>query len=72
VDRRLRIGSQLQLYVAKRDPRCVVINVDPATSSVEPGVLRHVGQAHGGCVGVYGVVVREGVARAGDPVTLID
>ena len=69
VGRTLRLGS-LRLRVDKRDGRCVVITVDPATLERNPAVLRVVAQERQGCLGVYGSTVQPGALGLGDPVGL--
>ena len=66
----LHIGEKLQVQITKKDTRCVIVNLDPATSEANPGVLKTVGQKHGGCIGVYAAVLREGLVRAGDEIRL--
>jgi uncharacterized protein YcbX len=72
VGKRIRIGEKLEVYVAKRDPRCVVIDIDPATGEKGKGLLSAVGKLRQGCAGVYAVPVREGRVKAGDPIQLVD
>jgi uncharacterized protein YcbX len=64
----LQIGEKLQLTITKRDPRCVIINLDPETSQSSPEVLMTVGKAHGGRIGVYAAVLQDGVVAQGDGV----
>ena len=70
VGRVLRIGG-LRLRVDKRDGRCAVITIDPATTERNPAILRAVAQDRQGCLGVYGTTVAPGRIAVGDPV-LID
>ncbi len=58
--------------VLQRDPRCVMIILDPDTAEKTPGLLKQVAQAHNGMAGVYGAVLVEGTLRKGDPVELLD
>lgn len=67
---RLRIGAKVEIAVTNRDSRCKVITLDPDTGQCNPEVLRRVAQGHKGTAGVYGVVLVEGVIRAGDPLAL--
>jgi uncharacterized protein YcbX len=71
VGRTLQVGERLRITVLERDPRCKMITLDPDTAAMEPGILRHVTQAHEGCAGVYAVVLVEGVVRKGDPIWLV-
>ena len=63
----LRIGTA-KVRVDRRDPRCAVVNVDPATGHSDPSTLRAVAQTHGACLGVYGATVQPGRVRVGDSV----
>ena len=72
VGRSLRIGSKVILSILERDPRCVMITLDPDTGEKEPALLKKVAQAHSGMAGVYGAVLAEGMVRKGDSVELFD
>lgn len=65
----LRIGG-MRMRVDKRDSRCVVITIDPATSDRNPGILRTVAREREGCLGVYGSTVEPGRVAVHDPVVL--
>jgi uncharacterized protein YcbX len=65
----LRIGA-VRMRVDKRDERCVVVNVDPATSERDPAILRTLARAREACLGVYGATVEPGRVAVGDPVVL--
>lgn len=67
VGHELTIGT-MTLRVDKRDGRCVVITIDPATGERRPEVLRAVPDERQGCLGVYGSTVRPGVVGLGDAV----
>lgn len=67
VGRELTIGG-MTIRIDKRDRRCVVITVDPATGERRPEILRAVAQEREGCLGVYGSVVRPGMVGLGDEV----
>ena len=49
-----------------------MITIDPDTAEETPSIMRNVARADGGNAGVYGVVLIEGVVRAGDPIVLLD
>lgn len=72
VGRSVRIGPKVVISILERDPRCVMITLDPDTGESNPEVLRHVAQTHGGMAGVYGAVLVEGMICKGDPVELLD
>jgi uncharacterized protein YcbX len=71
VGRTLRVGAEVEILVVKKDPRCVIITLDPDTAAPHPEVLRTVARKHAGCAGVYAVVVKEGRVARGDPVQLV-
>lgn len=66
----LRIGEAL-VRVDQRDERCVLVNVDPATTERDPAVLRAIARERQACLGVYGTPVRPGRVAVGDAVTLV-
>jgi uncharacterized protein YcbX len=72
VGRRLRIGAKAVIAVVERDPRCQMITLDPETAEANPEILRRVARDHDRNAGVYGVVLAEGLIRAGDPVEALD
>jgi uncharacterized protein YcbX len=72
VGRSLRIGSKVILSILERDPRCIMITMDPDTAAITPALLTKVAQAHGGMAGVYGCVLAEGMIRKGDSVELLN
>lgn len=71
IGKRLRVGDRLELAVIDTDPRCKMITIDPDSSVAEPKIMRALAQAHDGALGVYATVLREGVARRGDAITLL-
>jgi len=72
VGRPLRIGPKATLAILQRDPRCMVITLDPETGEKTPAVLKTVAQAHSGMAGIYAAVLVEGMIRKGDAVELLD
>jgi uncharacterized protein YcbX len=71
VGRSLQIGETVGVQVVKKDSRCVMITLDPETAQPAKQVLETVSRKHGGCTGVYGAVLREGIVRVNDPVYLV-
>jgi uncharacterized protein YcbX len=71
VGRTLRIGG-VRIRIDKRDGRCVVITIDPATAQRNPAILRAVVRDRQGCLGVYGSIVEPGRAAIGDSVLFGD
>ena len=72
VGRSLRIGPKVVVTILERDPRCVMITLDPDTGEKEPAILKKVAQAHDGMAGVYGAVLVEGTLHKGDPVEVLE
>lgn len=72
VGRSVRIGPKAAISILERDPRCVMITLDPDTGEQAPAILKKVAQAHDGMAGVYGAVLVEGMLHKGDSVELID
>ncbi len=70
VGRALRIGPQVVIWILERDPRCMMITLDPETGDKEPAILKQIAQAHDGMAGLYGAVLVEGMVHKGDPVEL--
>lgn len=65
----LRVGS-LRMRIDKRDGRCVVITLDPATGERNAAILRTVAAERQGCLGVYGTTVQPGAVAIGDVVAI--
>jgi uncharacterized protein YcbX len=72
VGRSLKIGSKVIISVLERDPRCMMITLDPDTGEQAPAILKKIAQAHQGTAGVYGAVIVEGMLHKGDSVELLD
>ena len=68
----LRIGQKVVVTILERDPRCMMITLDPDTGEKEPAILKKVAQAHEGMAGVYGAVMVEGMVHKGDPVEVLN
>ncbi len=71
VGKTLRIGPKVVVSVVERDPRCIMITLDPDTAEKSPAILKAVAQAHEGMAGVYGAVLAEGMIHEGDSVELL-
>ena len=72
VGRSLRVGSKVVISILERDPRCVMITLDPDTGESIPELLRQVAKAHSATAGVYAAVLVEGILRKGDAVELLE
>jgi uncharacterized protein len=71
VGKSLRIGPKAVVHVIDRDPRCMMITLNPDTAEKSPAILKAVAQAHDGMAGVYGAVLTEGMIRKGDAVAMM-
>jgi MOSC domain-containing protein len=72
VGRSLRIGSKAVIRILERDPRCVIITLDPDTGDQAPAILKKIAQAHDGMAGVYGAVLVEGQIHKGDSIEVLN
>lgn len=72
VGRSLRLGPKVVVSIVERDPRCVMITLDPDSGAKAPALLKAVAQGHNGMAGVYGVVMVEGTVHQGDNVELLE
>ena len=72
VGRSVRLGPRAVITILERDPRCVIITLDPDTGEQASAILKKVAQAHDGMAGVYGAVLVEGMVHKGDSVELLD
>jgi uncharacterized protein YcbX len=69
---RLLFGSEdgPAVGVTQRDPRCVMINLDPETAESHAEVLKTTVRLNDGNAGIYATVVKTGELRVGHPVWL--
>jgi len=63
----VRIGAAV-VRIDRRDSRCTIVNVDPATGRPDSRLLKAIGTARGTRAGVYATTVQPGLIRVGDPV----
>jgi hypothetical protein len=54
----------------RRDSRCIIVNVDPASGLPGSHLLKVIGTTRRACAGVYGTTVLPGLIRVGDPVVV--
>jgi uncharacterized protein YcbX len=59
------------IQITSRDPRCMMINLDPDTAEQDPRVLKTVVRLNEQDAGVYATVVRRGTITVGDRVSLV-
>jgi uncharacterized protein len=69
VGRSLHIGDAM-VRVDRRDTRCGIVNVDPATGQPGAPVLKVIGRHRRARAGVYGSTIRPGLVQVGDIVTI--
>ena len=69
VGRVLRMGGA-RMRVDKRDQRCIIVTIEPATTARNPAILRAIARDRGGALGVYGTTVEPGRVSIGDAVVL--
>lgn len=48
--------------------RCMMVNIDPQTAETDARILKHIAQQHDNRFGLYGAVIRPGIANIGDQV----
>ena len=65
----VRIGAAV-VRMDRRDSRCIIVNVDPASGLPDSHLLKVTGTTRGSCAGVYGTTVLPGLIRVGDPVVV--
>ncbi|HUI10107.1 MAG TPA: MOSC domain-containing protein [Bacteroidota bacterium] len=56
--------------VTMRDQRCRMVNLDPETGAQDARVMKTIARLNESCAGVYATVVRRGMIRVGDRVSL--
>lgn len=80
VGKTLRFGDEVELLVTDPCPRCVMTTLPQGDLPNDPDILRAItgntvevpfAQKALPCVGVYAKVVRTGIVRRGDPVTVV-
>jgi uncharacterized protein YcbX len=57
--------------VTMRDPRCVMINLDPDTAQQDPRIMKAAVRLNGNDAGAYGNVARTGQISVGQSVSLL-
>lgn len=57
-----------QIRVNRKDPRCMVVNLDPEDATQNPAVLREIVRDRDTCAGLYASVERIGTIMVGDRV----
>lgn len=65
----LHIGEAV-IRIDSRRARCPMTTVDPDTLAVDPNVLKDIGRRFGGRLALNAEVLRPGVVRVGDEVTM--
>ena len=70
IGKTIQIGEKLKLMITGKDPRCVIITLDPNTGEKNFDILKHVANRHENSTGVYCVIIREGIVKKGDAIFL--
>jgi uncharacterized protein YcbX len=70
VERTLRLGDEVRLQITMPCGRCVMTTLPQGDLPRDTGILRTAVQQNQGNVGVYARVVRGGIVRHGDTVTI--
>lgn len=60
-----------RVRVNRKDPRCMIVNLDPVTGRQDPMVLREIVQGRKNLLGVYGSTERPGTICVGDTIRLL-
>jgi uncharacterized protein YcbX len=55
----------------RKDPRCMMVNLDPERAVQNPAVLREIVRNREECIGLYATTEAVGLVRVGDPVRLV-
>ena len=63
VGRALRVGAKTATAVLERNPRCMMITLDPGTGQLNAEVMKQLANAHETNAGVYGAVLIDGTIR---------
>jgi uncharacterized protein len=71
IGRELQIGDTVVVQAVKKAARCIIVTLDPEDASSAPKILEAVSRSNGGCVGIYGAVLREGIVQVNDLIYLI-
>ena len=72
VGRRIAIGPRLELAIVEPDARCAMVGIDPDTGESDRRILRLLADRHAGNLGLYAVVLREGIVAEEDQLRLLE
>jgi uncharacterized protein len=61
----LKVGDEVLAGVTQRDPRCMMVNLNPDDAQQNVQVLKTIVKTHEGQAGIYANVIRPGVVRVG-------
>lgn len=64
-------GDSARIRANRKDPRCMMVNLDPDEATQNPAVLRQIARDRDTCAGLYASVEGIGTIRVGDAVRLI-
>lgn len=60
-----------RVHVNRKDPRCMMVNLDPEAATQNPAILRTIVREREQCAALYCSVEAIGMIRVGDPVYLL-
>ncbi len=60
-----------RVHVNRKDPRCMMVNLDPDAATQNPAILRTIVREREQCAGLYCSVEGTGMLAVGDPVYLL-
>ncbi len=72
VGRKLSIGADVVVEIAKRIKRCKLITLDPVTSDPNTEIMKKVAKEHELRAGISAAVLAEGMIAVGDEIRLVD
>ncbi len=71
VGKQVQIGDKVAFTPLERDPRCKMITLDPDSAQGTPKILKHITIKHQGFAGIYGAVLKEGMVKVGDEISIL-
>ena len=64
-------ADSARIRINRKDPRCMMVNLDPEAAAQNPAVLREIVRERESCVGLYASVEQIGTIRIADPIYLV-
>ncbi|KIL51427.1 hypothetical protein KP77_09390 [Jeotgalibacillus alimentarius] len=69
--KKVQIGTA-EIEIVRPCERCSIINIDPATTAIDPLVLKTVYQKHGNNFGMYATIRQTGTVSVGDEIVMVE